>query len=488
MRAWVGTLVGLQAVACGSVGIAPSIDPAAAEPASYVVTVQSLSAPRFGVRAELPLADDTLRMELSRTCELESLCSQGWPLFVSELRVTHPDGRVLSTEAIGEKGWVVRDPHSGRVVLDYIVDYRLLAGNDWPAPLEAAFSDGSMLFTVGRPLFVGTRATERTHLRFVLPAGRFVSGPWPLANDGSEAFVLGGFGQLANNAVVIGEQPTPQISVGRFALALALFGPWEGRREVVTRVLQAHLTTFTRLFRFEERDAYLAAFMEGSGIGGEAFVNSYAISADPGAPMATWGRLIGHEIFHYWNGHRIRGADYTSSQWFQEGMAEYYAILSMARNGLGTSDDALADLSRHLRAHGQFAASLAASGNRKNRAFYGSATMVAFVLDLIIRDATQSQRSLDDLMREMWRRFGSTNRPYTQADVIGAATFTAGVDLSAFFRNHVEGDVPLPLDRVLPLAGLKVIRNAEDEETVVEDPLAPQQRRDLWRAMVAGDL
>lgn len=483
----IAALASLQGVACRPVAVPAPAGDTSHEAASYVVTVQSLSPPRFAVRAELALADDTLRMELSRSCELDALCSRGWPLLVSDLRVTDPRGGVLSSEAIGDKGWLVRDAHDGRVVLDYLVDYRVLADSGWPAPLEAAFSDGAMLFTVGRPLFIGTLAARTTRLRFVLPAGRFVSGPWLREHESSGAFVLGGLDQLANNALVIGEQPTSRIEAGRFSLELALFGSWSQKREAVRRLLEAHLETFTRLLRFDEADAYLAAFMDGSGLGGEAFVNSYAVSADPAAPMATWGRLIGHEIFHYWNGHRIRGADYTSSQWFQEGMAEYYAIISMARNGFFTPAETLGELSRHLRAHRQFGASLAASGNRKNRPFYGSATMVAFALDLTIRDATQGRRSLDDLMREMWRSFGSTNRPYTQADVLGVATAIAAVDLGEFFRSHVEGDVPLPMHALLPLAGLRLISGPGGEETIVEDPLAPPHRRELWRAMIAAD-
>lgn len=479
-------LLVLQSVACRTIAVAPSVEGASLEAASYVVTAQSLTPPRFTVRAELPLTDDTLRMERSRPCDLDSLCSRGWQLFVSELRVSDADGRALSAEPIGDRGWVVRDPHSGRVVLEYVVDYRLLAENGWPAPREAAFSDGTTLLTVGRPLFVGTTGARATRLRFVLPGDRLVSGPWARENDESRAFLLEDFDQLSNNALVIAEQPTARVSAGRFSLELALFGRWNEKRELVTRLLDAHLATFTRLLGFDEEDVYLAAFLEGSGIAGEAFVNSYVISADPGAPMATWGRLIGHEIFHYWNGHRIRGADYTSSQWFQEGMSEYYAILSMARNGFMTPDEALAELSRHLRAHGQFKASLAASGNRKNRGFYGSATMVAFALDVTIRDATDGQRSLDDLMREMWRTFGSTGRPYTQADVIAAAGSAAGAGLNEFFRNHVEGDVPLPMDTLLPLAGLKLTRNPQNEETIVEDPSAPRRQRDLWRAVIAA--
>ncbi|MDP3909399.1 MAG: hypothetical protein Q8Q14_03325 [Gemmatimonadales bacterium] len=69
--------------------------------------------------------------------------------------MTDAEGRALRTDSLGSGGWVVRDLASGRVALEYAVSYHLLAQHDWPAPRETAYADGVMLFTLGRPLFVG---------------------------------------------------------------------------------------------------------------------------------------------------------------------------------------------------------------------------------------------------------------------------------------------------------------------------------------------
>lgn len=454
--------------------------------ATYTITAASLSPPRFTVRAELPLADDTLRVAQSWPCDLDALCEGGWPTLIADLRVTDLHGRVLRTESIGAKGWIVRDAYDSRVLVEYSADLADLSEAGWPAPREAAFSDGPTLFTLGRPLFVGTTAGDTARIRFVLPEGVHVSVPWMRDSADGHAFTVTGFEALVNNGIVIGPQPSESITAGRFSLELALFGQWNEKRELVTQLLRAHLTTFTRLLNSDERGSYLAVFMVDSDLGGESFESSYALSASPDSAVATWGRLIGHEVFHYWNGHRIRGVDYASSQWFQEGLTEYYAIVSMARSGFMTSDEALAAFSRHLRAHRQFGKSLTASGNRKDRGFYGTATSTALVLDLMIRDATKNRRSLDDQMRQMWEAFGSKDREYTHAEVIEMMSATAGMDLSDFFQRHIEGDEPLPMESALLLAGLRLVRDEEGQESITEDPLALPRQRDLWLSLFSG--
>ncbi|MBL8989756.1 MAG: hypothetical protein JNJ80_26035 [Gemmatimonadetes bacterium] len=48
---------------------------------------------------------------------------------------------------------------------------------------------------------------------------------------------------------------------------------------------------------------------------------------------------IMHEIFRYWNGWRLRGPDYPSSQSFQEGINEYMANLALASSGMSDPDE-----------------------------------------------------------------------------------------------------------------------------------------------------
>ena len=52
--------------------------------------------------------------------------------------------------------------------------------------------------------------------------------------------------------------------------------------------------------------------------------------------------------------------------------------------------------------------SLHAGWNTRNAvsSYYVKGSLVALCLDLLIRERTQSQRSLDDVMRLLWQRYG----------------------------------------------------------------------------------
>jgi predicted metalloprotease with PDZ domain len=410
----------------------------------YTVTVASLSPPRVAVHATITVHGDTLRMERTRACDLPAICSAGWPALVEHLRATDSAGRPLAVTAAGPGGWVITEPHGRTVTIDYSVNYALLAQHHWPAPRETAYADSLLFYTVGRPLFIGT-GTDTVAVRFVLPQGFSASAPWP--ERGAD------FATLANNGIVFSARSLPRVSAAKFTLDLALFGGWPTHEDTIRKVMGAHVRTFTRLLDDHEPGRYLATFLADSELAGEAYSNSYALSASPDSAVATWSRLIGHELFHYWNGTRLRGADYTTSQWFQEGVTEYYAILSLARNHLITPAAALEQLARHRAAQREFHGSLAASGNRKNRPFYGTATLVAFLLDITIRDATANRRSLDDALRSLWKTFGATRTPYTQADITRVMSKTAGRDLKPFFDAYVVGDTTLPLDSAFARAG-----------------------------------
>jgi predicted metalloprotease with PDZ domain len=450
----------------------------------YTITLASFSnaAPSLHVHARLRLSGDTLAMTRTRACDLSAICGGGWPALIHDLRVTDAQGRVLQTSSVGPGGWIVAAPAapSEPVALDYTVDYASLADHDWPAPRETAYSDGVTFYTLGRPVFVGPTSPDTLRVRFNLPPGTTASAPW--LPRGAP------FEDLSENGIVFGPAPLPRVSAGNFVLEMALFGAWAERSDLVAKILGAHVTTFTALLDYDQPGRYLATFLVDSEFAGESFPNSYALSASPQADStaAQWGRVIGHELFHFWNGSRLRGADYASSQWFQEGMTEYYAILSMARNHLVSADAGWERLSEHLRAERKFGKSLTASGTRKDRGFYGKATLVALGLDITIRNASAGRSSLDDFMRALWHDFGAPRRPYTQGDVIAAANRFAGRDLSGFFNTYVEGETPLDLEALLPLAGLRLTRDAQNVEHIVPDPAAPVERRAVGRSILGG--
>jgi predicted metalloprotease with PDZ domain len=125
-------------------------------------------------------------------------------------------------------------------------------------------------------------------------------------------------------------------------------------------------------------------------------------------------------------------------------------------------------------------------GTRKGPPLYSSGALVAFSWDVLIRDASHGKRDLGDFLRALWRQTEGGRRPYEWHDIQVALNAMAPRDWDAFYRAHIRGTEPLPLNEILALAGLRLAQ-AEDGSPLVElDPAAPASARSLWQALATG--
>ncbi len=175
--------------------------------------------------------------------------------------------------------------------------------------------------------------------------------------------------------------------------------------------------------------------------------------------------LISHEYFHAWNVKRIKPAaftpydttreNYSRLLWLFEGFTSYYDELMLKRVGLITEADYLKIIGRRLtsllRAPGTRLQSTAeasfdawikyyrADENAANSQFsyYLRGSFVALALDLTLR-ATDSECSLDDVMRGLWRDYGQSGIGVPEA-VFSAVSGYVGRDVSALLNGWVNG-------------------------------------------------
>lgn len=200
--------------------------------------------------------------------------------------------------------------------------------------------------------------------------------------------------------------------------------------------------------------------------------------------------LCSHEYFHTWNVKRITPAafvapdlsaeNYTTQLWAFEGITSYYQNLALLRCGLITPEVYLELLgqmaTRVWRTSGRFKQSLAESSfdawiklykqddNAPNAiiSYYTKGALVALALDLLIRRDTRSARSLDDVMRVLWQRYGERGVGVPEGGVEAVATEVSSLDLHAFFDQALRGTTELPLAELLAQFGVSMeLRPAE---------------------------
>jgi len=215
--------------------------------------------------------------------------------------------------------------------------------------------------------------------------------------------------------------------------------------------------------------------------GGMEHSNSTAIYIPSGDFLPN---VSAHEFFHLWNVKRIRPASlepldptremYTRSLWFAEGVTNTFSSYSLVRTGLWSKQDFYQDLSMQItelesRPAEQWQSAEQSSLDawlekyalynqpQSSVSYYTKGQILGFLLDIVIRDRTDNQRSLDDLLREMNTDFAREGKYYHDSlDIRLESEKLTGGSLADFFDNYVGGVDPLPYQSVLLRAGLEL--------------------------------
>jgi predicted metalloprotease with PDZ domain len=209
--------------------------------------------------------------------------------------------------------------------------------------------------------------------------------------------------------------------------------------------------------------------------------------------------LIAHEFFHTWNVKRIRPAvlgpfdytreNYTRLLWVFEGITSYYDSLLVCRAGLSNPKRYLKHVAETIakleQTPGRRHQSLAESSfdtwikfYRQNEhspnaivSYYLKGELVALLLDLYLRDHTDGRVSLDDVMRELWRRYEADPRGIDEDEFERIAGEVSGLDLKRFFQRAVHSTAELDFGRALEPFGLRLATKRKgDDGDAAEGP------------------
>jgi predicted metalloprotease with PDZ domain len=240
-----------------------------------------------------------------------------------------------------------------------------------------------------------------------------------------------------------------------------------------------------------EHYTFILHIGKGSGGGGMEHANSTAI----GIPSDEYlSGVAAHEFFHLWNVKRIRPStlepvDYTKEQytralWFAEGVTSTYGAYTLVRTGIWNKERFYDDLGAQISElesrpadHWQSAeeSSLDAwlekyslyNGPDYSVSYYTKGQVLGDLLDILIRDRTNNEKSLDDVLRGLNTDFAKQGKTYRDSlDIRLEAEKVGGGSFEAFFRDYVAAAEPLPYQQTLALAGLE-LRAVEHKRAVL---------------------
>ncbi|TCT08911.1 M61 family metallopeptidase [Paralcaligenes ureilyticus] len=421
-------------------------------------------------------------------------------------------GKTIAMRKTGNHTWRCA-PCNGPLVVEYTV-------YAWDLSVRGAHFDESHAFFNGASVFLSVtgQTHEPCHVRLVPPAharGWKVYTSLPTASGHPDAAKQYGFGVYAapNYDALIDhpvEMGTPQVL--RFKahgapheMVFTGVAPKLDMARIahdVQKICAAQIALFEPTRKQapfpDSAERYVFMVMvTGDGYGGLEHRASTALVAsrhdlpslgvEPGEGYQTFLGLVSHEYFHTWNVKRIKPAafapynlsreNHTRLLWVFEGFTSYYDDLMLLRSGVIGQNDYLRLLGKTIstvhRSAGRHKQSVAESSfdawtryykqdeNSPNTlvSYYTKGSLIALGLDIVIRQGSQGTRSLDDVMRLLWERFGrdfyqGAGTGIGEASMVRLIREATGVDVATFIERHVEGCEDIPLDRLLPQQGI----------------------------------
>ena len=392
-------------------------------------------------------------------------------------------GQTLTATKVAKNHWQVTTAGSSQVV----VTYRMFANE---LTVRTNHLDGTHgYFNPAALCFYVPGYTDRPIEISIIPPDLTWQVTTPLPEISPQTFLAADFDTLVDSPFEIGTQRVYDFTVLDKPHQLVVWGEGNVDPQLVMADIRKVIEVEARIFGGLPYENYIFLLhLSPSGGGGLEHKNCCSLLYPRfnfrGEQHRRFMQLVAHEFFHLWNIKRIRpialeqfdyeGENYTPSLWFSEGTTSYYDLLIPQRAGIYDEQELLAELSkeitRYLTTPGRLIQPLSESsfdawiklyrpdGNSPNSqmSYYLKGEMVTLLLDLLIRDRSNSTRSFDDVLAIMWEQFGKAEVGFTEDQLKQIIESVAGEDLTEFYNRYIHGIEELPFNEYLIPFGIEL--------------------------------
>ena len=341
-------------------------------------------------------------------------------------------------------------------------------------------------------MYIVGKEEEACEIKLLIPdSWKVATG---LKSPAKNVLIAANFDQLADSPFIA----SPTISHASYTLNGITFNIWiQGECTLDWTKIIKDFEEFTKvqlemMKEFPAKDFhFLVQVLPFSFYHGVEHLNSTVLAIGPGYNFmkpALYNDFVGvasHELFHCWNVKSIRPVEmlpysftkenYAQTGYVYEGVTTYYGDLFLGRSGFFSLQQLLDEFSVRIQKHadnpGRYNYSVAESSfdtwldgyvsgvpGRKT-SIYDEGCILALILDFMIRSATNSKKSLDQVLEVLYFDYAKKEKGYTGSDYREIAEMVSGRSFKEFFNDYVyKADSLMSLlGEVVSLAGIKLI-------------------------------
>ncbi len=404
--------------------------------------------------------------------------------FLENIVVRDMAGKPVALKDKGEAEYEVADGDR-RLALSYEVRLEHALYN-WPAGVEEVlYHTDEGIMAVGNSLFLvpGGAMPGKTEVSFTLPPGWRAQTPW-LAGNKAGTFVATTRRELVNNALFLGTARSERFMAGGVELTLVMGKRYWPQKALFMDLMRRQLASYQMLFGGPPRtNRYLVVINNGAVSDGGAFASSFSQVIKGEADLSSrviWGRIVAHELLHFWNGHTLMPAD-PADEWFKEGVTDYLTLVTLVRNKVMDRSFLIKNLENLPRGQGVarnlmgLKSTVRDAVKDKHNSWllvYGGGTIAGLAMDVELRRATKGKVGLPELMQSLFAEFSLAGKRFTQADVVRHGREVAGIDLQPTLDRIVNSTTLLDLEPLMTDIGLRLHQFGMLDTYLLPDPNA----------------
>lgn len=183
--------------------------------------------------------------------------------------------------------------------------------------------------------------------------------------------------------------------------------------------------------------------------------------------------IVSHEFFHIVtpltiHSKEIQYFDYNAPKmsehlWMYEGVTEYFANLFQINQGLIPEEDFYNRIAEKIEGASSMNDSMSfttMSTNVLQQPYkdqyinvYQKGALIGMCIDIIIREKSNGQRGILDLMQKLSNEYG-VSKPFNDPELFDKITALTYPEVGDFLRTYVAGTTPIPYDFYLAKVGL----------------------------------
>ncbi len=402
------------------------------------------------------------------------------------VEVQTTDGSFQRVKKFNKNTWTIKTEGQNTVT----VRYRVYCF-EWS--VRTNFVDDDHAFLNGAPTFLYVEGFEKTPAEIHIqppPIWTHISTPLLSKNGDPWIRVAQSADELIDSPIEIGNHASHFFETNGVQHEVALYGESNCAIPKLLEDLKAITIEETKIFGSHPCKNYLFIIHHSeTSFGG---LEHMLASVNH---ITRWGykekkykqaiSLLAHEYFHLWNIKRIRPAEltvynydeetYTELLWFFEGVTSYYDDLVCYRAGVFPQEQYLdivaENLNRVLNTPGVQVQTLAEASfdtwlkyyrqnensNNSQISYYIKGGVVAMLFDFMIMDATDGERSLDNVMRALYENYlAEPGKGVTELSLLETFQAVSGIDFQPYFQKFIHTTEDIQPDIYFELLGLKL--------------------------------